>query len=92
MADKLGIGRILPLEVMDKCIGRKMQVIMRDQREFYGVLQGFDEYMNMHLGACREYSVSDKGVRSVVGTHEMMLLNGSQVCMMVPGDNQELNW
>lgn len=30
MADKLGIGRILPLEVMDKCIGRKIQIIMRD--------------------------------------------------------------
>jgi small nuclear ribonucleoprotein (snRNP)-like protein len=38
MADKLGIGRILPLEVLDKCLGRKLWVVMRDNREFYGTL------------------------------------------------------
>lgn len=47
MAEKLGVGHILPLEVMDKCIGRKIQVIMKDTKEFYGTLQGFDEFMNM---------------------------------------------
>jgi U6 snRNA-associated Sm-like protein LSm5 len=47
MVEKLGVGHILPLEVMDKCIGRKMLVIMKDDKEFYGTLQGFDEYMNM---------------------------------------------
>ena len=47
MAEKLGVGHILPLEVMDKCIGRKIQIIMKDPREFYGTLQGFDEFMNM---------------------------------------------
>lgn len=30
MVEKLGVGHILPLEVMDKCIGRKIWVIMKD--------------------------------------------------------------
>jgi U6 snRNA-associated Sm-like protein LSm5 len=39
MAEKLGVGHILPLEVMDKCIGRKMWIVMRDSgKEFYGTL------------------------------------------------------
>ena len=58
MPEKLGVGHILPLEVMDKCIGRRMQVIMRDEsKEFYGVLAGFDEYLNMQMEDCKEYDV-----------------------------------
>lgn len=62
MAEKLGVGHILPLEVMDKCIGRKMWIVMRDEsKEFYGTLQGFDEYMNMHMSDCKEYTVTSSG-------------------------------
>ncbi len=43
------MGHILPLEVMDKCIGRKMWVIMKDDKEFYGTLAGFDEFLNMQM-------------------------------------------
>ena len=85
MAEKLGIGHILPLEVMDKCIGRKIQVIMKDSKEFYGTLQGFDEFMNMQLDDCKEFIVD--GDRKLIATLPAMLLNGSHVCMMVPGDN-----
>ena len=55
MAEKLGVGHILPLEVMDKCIGRKMWVIMKEDKEFYGTLLGFDEFMNMHMEDIKEY-------------------------------------
>jgi U6 snRNA-associated Sm-like protein LSm5 len=59
MAEKLGVGHILPLEVMDKCIGRKMWVIMKEDKEFYGTLIGFDEFMNMHMEECKEYATKD---------------------------------
>ena len=91
MAEKLGIGHILPLEVMDKCIGRKMWVIMKENKEFYGTLIGFDEFMNMQMEDCKEFSVIENNKRNVVSTLDSILLNGSHVCMMVPGDNPTLN-
>lgn len=56
MSDKvLGVGHILPLEVLDKCIGRPMWIHLRQDREFYGQLEGFDEFLNMVLTDCKEY-------------------------------------
>lgn len=47
VATSIGVGHILPLEVMDKCIGSKVWIIMRNDKEFYGTLRGFDEYLNL---------------------------------------------
>ena len=40
---------ILPLELIDKCIGSKMWVIMKGDKEIVGTLRGFDDYVNMVL-------------------------------------------
>ncbi len=40
---------ILPLELIDKCIGSSIWVIMKTDREFSGTLLGFDDYVNMVL-------------------------------------------
>ncbi len=45
----LGVGTILPLEALDKCIGNRICVLMKGDREFYGTLRGFDEYVNLVL-------------------------------------------
>lgn len=45
----LGVGSILPLEALDKCIGSRICVLMKGDREFYGMLRGFDEYVNLVL-------------------------------------------
>jgi U6 snRNA-associated Sm-like protein LSm5 len=34
----------LPQELMDKCIGNKVWVIMKNEKEVSGFLRGFDEY------------------------------------------------
>ena len=91
MVEKLGVGHILPLEVMDKCIGRKMWIIMKESKEFYGTLVGFDEFMNMNLEDCKEYEVTEGKQRKIVSKLDSILLNGSHVCLMIPGDNQSLN-
>lgn len=91
MVEKLGVGHILPLEVMDKCIGRKMWVIMKETKEFYGTLVGFDEFLNMNLDDCKEYDVKEGTLRKLVNTLDSILLNGSHVCLMIPGDNPSLN-
>jgi len=90
MVEKLGVGHILPLEVMDKCIGRKMWVIMKETKEFYGTLVGFDEFLNMNLDDCKEYDVKEGTLRKLVATLDSILLNGSHVCLMIPGDNPSL--
>ncbi len=34
----------LPQELLDKCIGSKVWIIMKTDKEVAGVLRGFDEY------------------------------------------------
>jgi hypothetical protein len=39
----------LPLELIDKCIGSRIWVLLKDEKEFVGTLRGFDDYVNMVL-------------------------------------------
>jgi U6 snRNA-associated Sm-like protein LSm5 len=34
----------LPIELLDKCIGNKVWIIMKSDKELVGVLRGFDDY------------------------------------------------
>ena len=54
-------GRLLPLELVDKCIGSRIWVIMKGDKEVVGTLRGFDEYVNMVLDDVTEYVVTARG-------------------------------
>lgn len=41
-----GASTILPLELVDRCIGSSIWVVMKTQREFVGTLLGFDDYVS----------------------------------------------
>jgi len=41
------LSRLLPLELIDKCIGSSLWIIMKGNKELVGTLRGFDEYVNM---------------------------------------------
>jgi U6 snRNA-associated Sm-like protein LSm5 len=43
------VVQLLPLELVDKCIGSRIHVIMKSDKEIVGVLLGFDDYVNMVL-------------------------------------------
>lgn len=43
------ISNIQPLSVIDLCINSPIYVIMKDSKEIYGTLKGFDDYVNMIL-------------------------------------------
>lgn len=43
------VVQLLPLELVDKCIGSKIHVIMKSDKEIVGTLLGFDDYVNMVL-------------------------------------------
>ena len=42
-------------ELIDKCIGSKLWIIMKTEKEFVGTLRGFDDYVNMVLDDVTEY-------------------------------------
>lgn len=70
-------------ELIDKCVGSKIWIIMKGNREFVGTLQGIDEYVNMVLEDVTEYIVTPEGRQT---THlDQILLNGNKVALLVPG-------
>merc|ERR1711939_856504 len=74
---------ILPLELLDKCIGSQIWVVMKTEREFVGKLLGFDDYVNMVLENVTEYERTAEGLKKTeLG---QTLLNGNNITMLVPG-------
>ena len=80
-------GRLLPLELVDKCIGSRIWVIMKGDKEVVGTLRGFDEFVNMGLDDVTEYVVTARGREKT--KLDQILLNGNNVAMMVPGGDPE---
>ncbi|KAJ2700216.1 RNA-binding protein lsm5 [Coemansia sp. IMI 209128] len=74
--------QLLPLELIDKCIGSRIWVMMKSEKEFVGTLLGFDDYVNMVLE-----NVTDEtsGTSKKVNQLDQILLNGNNICMLVPG-------
>ena len=66
-------------------------VVMKGDKEFYGTLTGFDEYLNMIMESVKEFVYAGSGSeRILVSEHKSILLNGSHICLMVPGENKKL--
>ncbi|KAI6203234.1 U6 snRNA-associated Sm-like protein LSm5 [Aphelenchoides besseyi] len=87
---------LLPLELVDKCIGSKIWVIMKskwlsnipqqlvsDEKEIVGTLTGFDDFVNMVLEDVVEYESTAEGRR--ITKLDTILLNGNHITMFVPG-------
>jgi len=71
-------------ELVDKCIGARIWVIMKGDKEFVGILSGFDEYVNMVLEDVTEYETLPDGsiAQTKIGS---ILLNGNNIALLVPG-------
>eukprot|EP00427_Karlodinium_veneficum_P052579 CAMPEP_0169369718 /NCGR_PEP_ID=MMETSP1017-20121227/34952_1 /TAXON_ID=342587 /ORGANISM="Karlodinium micrum, Strain CCMP2283" /LENGTH=96 /DNA_ID=CAMNT_0009468045 /DNA_START=70 /DNA_END=360 /DNA_ORIENTATION=+ len=79
----------LPLALIDKCIGSRIWVIMKGDKEIVGTLRGFDNYVNMVVDEVKEYTFTPEGKKV---THlESILLNGNNITMMVPGGDPDEN-
>ena len=81
------LENILPLELIDKCVGSQIWVLMNGGKEFVGKLIGFDDYVNMVLEDVQEIDPGDPSV----GKSKLpkILLNGNNICMMIPGGDGE---
>mmetsp|Transcript_20588 Transcript_20588/g.30811 ORF Transcript_20588/g.30811 Transcript_20588/m.30811 type:complete len:99 (+) Transcript_20588:56-352(+) len=80
---KTNMSQLLPLELIDKCIGSKIWIVMKGDKEIVGTLRGFDAYVNMVLDDVVEYDFAPEGKK--VTKLESILLNGNNVSIMVPG-------
>ena len=109
----------LPLEIIDKCVGQKIWILLKGGSEFVGTLRGFDDFVNM-VRVCGRWApaaalaalplltssarasnsppqvlddvteietLADGSKRS--SKQGGMLLNGSQVAMLVPRSSPE---
>ena len=74
---------LLPLELVDRCIGSQIHVIMKGDKELVGTLRGFDDYVNMVLEDVTEYEITPEGMR--VTKVNQILLNGNNIALLVPG-------
>lgn len=61
-------ARIQPLALIDKCIGSKLWVLMKNDKELVGTLLGFDEYVNIVMEDVTEIEVTAEGKKEVITT------------------------
>lgn len=83
-------------ELVDKCIGSKIWVLMKNEKEFTGTLLGIDDYVNMVLENVTELYVfacpylylanslfSERTSTGLVQSSlDQILLNGNHICMV----------
>ncbi|KAF3560768.1 hypothetical protein DY000_02011141 [Brassica cretica] len=81
------LSQLLPSELIDRCIGSKIRVIMKGDKELVGVLKGFDVYVNMVLEDVTEFEITAEGSR--VTKLDQILLNGNNIAILVPGGAPE---
>ena len=77
----------MPSELIDKCIGSRIWVVMKGDKELVGTLRGFDLFVNMVLEEVEEYEPSPEGMR--VTKMDQILLNGNNIAVLVPGGRPE---
>merc|ERR1711907_469113 len=78
-------SHLLPLELIEECIGSKLWIVMRGDKELVGTLRGFDNYVNMVLEDVTEIEYTAEGKR--LTQLDQILLNGNNVALMVPGSD-----
>ncbi|KAF1824215.1 putative U6 SNRNA-associated SM-LIKE protein LSM5 [Dissoconium aciculare CBS 342.82] len=71
-------SQLLPLELIDRCVGHPIWVIMKGDKEFSGNLLGFDDFVNMVLEDVTEYDRTNKVEKKL----PKILLNGNNICMV----------
>lgn len=79
---------LLPSELVERCVGSPLWVLMKGEKEMTGTLRGFDVYVNMVLEDVTEYEMTANG-RVETGRMDQILLNGNNVAILVPGGMPE---
>ena len=80
-------SHLMPSELIDKCIGSKIWVVMKGDKELVGTLRGFDLFVNMVLEDVEEFEPTPEGTK--VTKMDQILLNGNNIAVLVPGGRPE---
>ena len=80
-------SHLMPSELIDRCIGSKIWVLMKGDKELVGTLRGFDLFVNMVLEDVEELEATATGV--TVTHMDQILLNGNNIAVLVPGGKPE---
>ncbi|XP_033367491.1 U6 snRNA-associated Sm-like protein LSm5 isoform X1 [Parus major] len=72
-------SQLLPLELVDKCIGSRIHIVMKSDKEIVGTLLGFDDFVNMVLEDVTEFEITPEGRR--ITKLDQILLNGNNITM-----------
>uniref|UniRef100_A0A672GYB9 U6 snRNA-associated Sm-like protein LSm5 n=1 Tax=Salarias fasciatus TaxID=181472 RepID=A0A672GYB9_SALFA len=75
-------SQLLPLELVDKCIGSRIHIVMKTDKEIVGTLLGFDDFVNMVLEDVTEFELTPEGRR--ITKLDQILLNGNNITMVTP--------
>nr|KAJ3419917.1 RNA-binding protein lsm5 [Polyrhizophydium stewartii] len=71
------------MQLVDNCVGSRLWVVMKGEKEFTGTLLGFDDFVNMVLEDVTEYELTSEGYKTT--KLDQILLNGNNICMLMPG-------
>ncbi|CAH3167177.1 unnamed protein product, partial [Porites evermanni] len=74
---------LLFTELIDKCIGSRIHIVMKSDKEIVGVLLGFDDYVNIVLEDVMVFENTPEGRRMT--KLDQILLNGNNITMLIPG-------
>ena len=72
----------LSAELVDKCIGSRIHIVMKSDKEIVGTLLGFDDFVNVVLEDVTEFEITPEGRITKL---DQILLNGNNITMLVPG-------
>uniref|UniRef100_A0A1D5R134 U6 snRNA-associated Sm-like protein LSm5 n=1 Tax=Macaca mulatta TaxID=9544 RepID=A0A1D5R134_MACMU len=76
-------SQLLPLELVDKCIGSRIHIVMKSDKEIVGTLLGFDDFVSILLKGGGVSEITPEGRR--ITKLDQILLNGNNITMLVPG-------
>lgn len=73
----LSMENMSPIELFRKYVNKNIRIIMRQEKEYNGVMKGFDEHGNVFLDNCEE--IICDGCNITIGT---AIINGGSVAMI----------
>uniref|UniRef100_A0A3B1J7W6 U6 snRNA-associated Sm-like protein LSm5 n=1 Tax=Astyanax mexicanus TaxID=7994 RepID=A0A3B1J7W6_ASTMX len=79
-------SQLLPLELVDKCIGSRIHIVMKNDKEIVGLyLRLLPLLINsdMVLEDVTEFEITPEGRR--ITKLDQILLNGNNITMLIPG-------
>ncbi|NWY47577.1 LSM5 protein, partial [Sylvietta virens] len=74
-------SQLLPLELVDKCIGSRIHIVMKSDKEIVGTLLGFDDFVSILWWKFKAITPEGRRITKL----DQILLNGNNITMLVPG-------